>query len=379
MQKVLVVTDNYPPKLGGISNTVHLLCRSLNAEDVVVLCPCQGDTASWDSAQAFPVYRIPYQTGKTTQTLLSVLGFVKAARGIVRKERIDLVYLAKPWPVGLVGLLNPKPYIVHAYGNDVLEMKGTAKESLLSLTLRRALRVIVISEFTKERVIERGVQPHRTVLIRPKVDFDRFQGAHDSERFRREEDLGDQRIILHVGNVDSIRKGADYLIQAMPRIIKKVPDALLVIIGAGDTSRLEMLVPKNSVANNVRILGPRPENVVTGYFRECELFAMPSRYIREKGDVEGFGIVFLEANACGKAVIGGNSGGIPDAVVDSETGLLVDPDDVEDIAAKITLLLEDQELARRLGRNGYERVKRQFTLDKYGVEFCKKVLEPLQG
>jgi phosphatidylinositol alpha-1,6-mannosyltransferase len=165
------------------------------------------------------------------------------------------------------------------------------------------------------------------------------------------------------------RKGLDMTIKAMPKILKAIPNALYLIVGNGpDLERLNQLAKEHDVADHVRIVKNCGDADLPNYYHACDVFCMPSRYIKEKGDVEGFGIVFLEANACKKAVLGGKSGGQPDAIEDGKTGLLCNPESPEDIADKLIHLLRDPDRMLAMGEYGYERVKNHFQAHHYGPE-----------
>ena len=171
------------------------------------------------------------------------------------------------------------------------------------------------------------------------------------------------RVILTLARVVP-RKGHDQVIAALPQILATVPTAKYLICGTGPgkyVERLRRQVEKLGLHDAVIFGGYIEPGQLNAVYNLCDVYVMPSREIEEEGDVEGFGITFLEANACQKPVIGGNSGGIPDAVSDGETGYVVDPTDPSAIASAVTELLRDSALADRLGRQGYDRVTRLYT------------------
>lgn len=374
MRSVLLVSNDYPPSVGGIANILHLICSALAPERVAVLAQDAPGAAAFDARQPFRMHRERYDAGGV-RALVSTLRYARRVRRIVRETRPDLLYFDKPWPLGMVGLLMRRrgiPYVVHTFGNEVLEPRHRIIERIRAAVLRNAERVIVISNFTRDAVEALGVPRERTAMIRPKVDLAQFGVPVDVDAFKAKEGLAGKRVILTVGRLVE-RKGMDRVIEALPEIARSVPDVAYVIVGEGkDESRLRELAQRHGVAD--RVLFPGNRNVVA-FYHACDVFAMISRYIVERGDVEGFGVVYLEANACRKPVVGGNSGGVPDAVVDGETGLLVEADDVPGVAAALARLLNDAELRRRMGEAGHARVKREFTLDKYGEEFIRLVLD----
>jgi len=165
-------------------------------------------------------------------------------------------------------------------------------------------------------------------------------------------------VILTVGNLVE-RKGHDVVLKSLPKVLKEVPNTVYLIVGDGEQKQnLKELVDELGLGEQVIFTGRVPEKELPQYYNACDVFIMPSREIGS--DIEGFGIVFLEAGACSKPVIGGRSGGIIDAVEDGVSGILVDPTNVDEISQTLITLLTDDELARRLGRQGRKRVEEDF-------------------
>jgi phosphatidylinositol alpha-1,6-mannosyltransferase len=172
------------------------------------------------------------------------------------------------------------------------------------------------------------------------------------------------------------RKGQDKVIEALPLIKREIPDIRYVICGRGnDEARLRRIAAEKGVAGEVVFAGFVPNEERGAFYDACDVYVMPSREIPEKGDIEGFGMTYLEANSFGKPVIGGMSGGVSEAVIDGVTGLLVDPCDVEAIAGACIRLLRDPVLAGRLGRQGRDRVVREFNWDV----ICGELADMLGG
>jgi phosphatidylinositol alpha-1,6-mannosyltransferase len=193
----------------------------------------------------------------------------------------------------------------------------------------------------------------------------------------RQKLLGDgykNRVIVTVGNLVS-RKGHDMVIRALPRLAQTIPDITYLVVGNGPhRQQLEELACSIGVRDHVVFAGVVPDRDLPDVYALSDVFAMPSRAHLDTCDVEGFGLVFLEANACGKPVVAGRSGGIPEAVEDGVTGLLVNPTDAEDIARAIGKLLTDTDLARRMGHQGRVRVVTRFTWEAI-IKRVEKSLE----
>jgi phosphatidylinositol alpha-1,6-mannosyltransferase len=186
--------------------------------------------------------------------------------------------------------------------------------------------------------------------------------------------LGDRykdQVILTVGNLVA-RKGHDTTICALPRLLQRVPDVTYLIVGDGpNLNQLETLATRLGVRNRVIFAGRMADEVLAEVYALCDVFVMSSRVNLDEKDVEGFGIVFLEASACAKPVIGGRSGGVPEAIVDGVTGLLIDPNDPRQLSDTIALLLTDREFANRLGEQGRVRAVNDFS--------WRRVADKVQG
>jgi phosphatidylinositol alpha-1,6-mannosyltransferase len=228
----------------------------------------------------------------------------------------------------------------------------------------------VISEFTRQRFIAKGVKKELIKVLYPGVDIDSFH-PQDCSGLREIQGLKGKKVILSVGRLTK-RKGFDMVIKVLPLVLQKVPNAVLLICGKGElTAQLRKMAKSYNLDEQVIFTGYVSNAELPLYYNLCDVFIMPSREYSQV-DAEGFGIVYLEAGACGKPAIGGRSGGIPDAILDGETGLLVDPGDREDIANAIIKILSDDNLARQLGENARRRIE-----EKFQWKFSSRLLEDL--
>jgi phosphatidylinositol alpha-1,6-mannosyltransferase len=282
---------------------------------------------------------------------------------LLKKENIQYVHCAHVLSTGIVGLLLKQltgvKYIVYTHSADVLQyQKNPIIKSLLVAILKQADKVVCNSLFTREKLLSLGTDPQKIRLIYPKTDPEKFESC-DGVWLPSKFGLKKNKIILSVNRLVE-RKGNDTVIRAMVQVIKKVPDAVYVIGGHGPyRKQLESLVNELNLRDTVLFLGSVKNEDIGRLYKACDVFVMMSRNIRDE-DVEGFGISFLEAGVCGKPVVGGNSGGIPEAVQDGLTGFLVDPHNVDVLADVLVRLLTDASLAAELGQNGQKRVRDQF-------------------
>src|SRR5262245_4526160 len=361
--KSLLVSHRYfPPQAGGISHFMGSMASALGPEQVCCLTSVPYGLDSRMEDGGVQVYRRPAAFSSTTSVQAINLGLVLSQ--IMLIERPQIIQLAMAYE-GYIGLWLRRwlrlPFVIYAHGNEVLD----AMESEWP-TPRRALlqadRVLACSHFTSDLVKKLGVDPKRAVVVHPGCDADRFRPLQSNETLR-EKLLGPRgkrhRIILTVGGLGNL-KGQDMVIRALPHLLRTVPDVTYVIVGPGPQAGLDQLAHELGVRDHVIFTGLIPDDDLPAIYALCDLFIMPSRQDLAQHSVEGFGLVYLEANACGKPVIGGRSGGIPEAVVHGVTGLLVDPDDPEDIANAVRTLLTNRERATQLGEQGRSRVVNEF-------------------
>ncbi|MCK4326421.1 glycosyltransferase, partial [bacterium] len=208
-------------------------------------------------------------------------------------------------------------------------------------------------------------------VIPPGVDSLRFRPDLDADAVLKKHHLFGRQVILTVSHLVR-RKGHANVIRALPNVLRKVPNAVYLIVGRGaEEVHLRKLVHDLGLQDKVIFVTRVTDEQLPLYYNVCQVFIMPSYEIKEEGDVEGFGIVFLEANACGKPVIGGRSGGVEDAIINGETGLLVNPLNVVEIANALTRILTDREFAERLGRQGGKRAERELSWK----QVTKRILE----
>lgn len=272
---------------------------------------------------------------------------------------------------------------MYAHGNEILDAEKSAWPKPRQ-SLQQAARVLAVSEFTAGLVRRLGVEPERITVLHPGCDVERFRPLPASS-FLREQLLqhhSHDRVILTVGNLVP-RKGHDMVIKALPRILHGIPNAVYLVVGDGPyRGNLERLAVETGVRERVVFAGRRPNEQLAEIYALADVFAMPSRMQVESCDVEGFGLVYLEANACGKVVVAGRCGGAADAVVDGVSGLVVDPRSPEDIAESIGSVLASADLASRLGEQGRRRVLRDFTWERFADPtttpgFCTRNWTPI--
>lgn len=375
----LLLALAFPPHIGGIQTIMYEICTHLPRGEVEVLAPWTPGDEAFDAECDLTIHRRSiHQIGHTAYLIDTGLGklispllsqfrrYLLATTPLLAKGSFDLIQCSHFSVAPAAYVLSRRfevPYVLYTYAQEIMPPHAPRSRPATWLIGRWAMQhahaVFTISEFTRREVLKWGVPEERVVKIPLGPTRVAQASRTDVERLRSQLDLGGKRAILTVGRLVE-RKGQDMVLQAMPQILAQVPNAVYLIAGTGPMEHaLRKIAADESVEDHVIFLGDIQHEQIGPYYAIADVFIMASRAILEKGDIEGFGLVFLEANAFAKPCIGGRAGGVPDAVLDGQTGLLVDPWNPEEIAQATVRLLQDRELASRLGKNGQLRVERE--------------------
>ena len=341
--KSLLITLEYPPDIGGIAEYYKTFVEEPGAH-ISVLCLKPFNARFWW------VFRFPRVVRE------------------MRRVGAESIFVGHILPLGHIALIIywffGKPYTVFVHGLDVLQKMPRVKRFFIRKILFFSKEVIANSKFTAKQVQKKySVPGSKLRVVYPKINVARIEnGAHTAPVITK----SDSYILLTVGRLQA-RKGFDKVIEAIAFLNKRRETQnesnnarfeYWIIGEGGDRARLEHLAASLGIAGIVRFFGKVAVPDLYGYYKACDGFIMPSREI--DGDIEGFGIVFLEAAVFKKPVVGGQSGGVPEAVIDGVTGILVDPLNVEEIAYAILRLSKDARTSRAFGEAGYRRVRREF-------------------
>ncbi|MDK8191588.1 glycosyltransferase family 4 protein [Paenibacillus sp. UMB7766-LJ446] len=362
MNKVFVAID-FPPEKGGIHDYAYGLISQIPAEETTVLTnkiKNVAESEQFDQKTDFKIIRkrIFWNSNKL---LLILSQFILIIQLIILKwgKKTDEIHFVNIFPVGIAGPFMKTffgvKYFPYVHGLDVMGMVNSKLFPLLLFILRRSDKVIANSQYTKSKLMELGIPEMQIVIIPPGLNVSKLIGGSEfNEDIRDKYDLHGKKVMITVSRLVE-RKGHDVTLKAISHVIEQIPNLKYLICGDGPhRGELERLVTQYGLDSVVVFTGGITDHELHRLYECSDLFIMPSRDIKEKGDVEGFGIVFLEANYYRLPVIAGNSGGIPDAVKDKITGYLVDPMDEKEIACRIEELITDEGLARTMGDNGYE-------------------------
>jgi phosphatidyl-myo-inositol dimannoside synthase len=370
--RLLLLTIDFPPAPGGVQNLLGHLAGGLTpAWQVTVLAPAAAGDAAWDRTQPYTVVRSRPRVGGT----LSLVGLQARALLEILRRRPQVIVcghvLLGPW-CRVVSALLRVPYVAMAYA---YEIRSPRMRAIARVALRGARRVVTLSEFSRRAVEAHGIAPESITVIRPGAAVEVEAAGSGAD----ETEAPGARVLLSVGRLVDAYKGHDMVIRAMPLILARVPMARYVVVGDGPLRRhLERLCVSLGVSPAIRFVGQASDAAVDRWYRRCEVFVLAGRESGAGGG-EGFGMVLVEANLRGKPVVGGRSGGIPDAVIDGQTGILVDPLDPADIADAVTRLLTEPELAARLGRDGRRRALDELTWPRYTEQFARLLTQVVAG
>ncbi|MDA2932747.1 glycosyltransferase family 4 protein [Acidobacteria bacterium AH-259-D05] len=301
--------------------------------------------------------------------LVPFLFWRRAALEVMRRKPVDVIHCGHIF-TGLVGYWlwrrTGRPYVMYTYAQEVmpphLSRGKFCHRALGNLVLGNAEIVFAPSDFTRNQLKHWPIKNDRLLKLPLGVDATYFTPQQASTELVSQLGIRGRPTILTVARLVE-RKGHDMVLLALPKVLKDIPHAVYLIVGDGpERARLEKLAHKLGLTSHVRFVGQVPDTLP--YYRLCDVFIMVSRSIPQKGDFEGFGLVFLEANACGKPVIGGQAGGVPDAIKDEQTGLLVNPQSPHEIASALIRLMSNRSFAAQLGANGLAWVTRKRSWDQ---------------
>ncbi len=366
MKNILVISELFIPTKGGTAVWFDEVYRRLGGKDIhIVTAQVEGSEAH-DAHHPNSVHRINLQriAWLRPESLAMYIKLLMKCLRLVLTHRIDAVHAGRVLPEGLVGLLVArlfrKPLITYAHGEEITTWRQSGKFKAMRFTYRHSNRVIANSRFTKKELLNLGVHPEKILLISPGVDIDRFRPGLDYIDLKNRLKLGEnQKLILSVGRLTR-RKGFDRVIESLQCLRDQGIEVHYAIIGIGeDREYLESLATSYNVWDYVHFLGHVPTQELPRWYNACDLFVMPNREI--DGDTEGFGMVFLEAAACGKPAIAGLAGGTGDAVEHEVTGFRIDGSTSQEVAINLLRLLKDKDLVHSISEKALERTVNHYS------------------
>ncbi len=344
--RVLLVTLEYPPFFGGVANYYDNLIKYWPENDRIFVLNNNGG-----------------ELINKKRPFLKWLPSIRKINNEIKKNKIDHVMVGHLLPLGtamfLISKFTKTPYSVFIHGMDFdFALKNFRKRILAKMILQNAKHIFCANSYVADKVKKILQESDKVFVVNPGIDMNHELRIMNHE-LRKKYNLGDNFVLLTVGRLVK-RKGVDKVLESLPAVIKTVPNLKYIILGNGpEIENYKLRVANFGLEKHVNIITDASDQRKWAWYDACDIFIMPSREI--KGDYEGFGIVYLEANLAEKPVIAGDSGGVRDAVMDGVNGILVNPDETGEIAKAILRLANDKEYRLKLGKNGYDRAINNFS------------------
>lgn len=397
--KILLITEWFFPHSGGMEVILYNLIKNSRHDNYIVYAPFTAGCREFDKKQDFRIIRSRFwsQRGIGGRNILirsyTLFKLILHSLWLTYSCKIDIIFFGSLhlymgiWAL-ILQAFTRRPCFAFIFAEGIertLRDERTAVKLLARfaiLALRKMDRLIAGSNYTVNKLLNWKVSPERIIENLPCVDLEKFKPGLECGDILKRHGIENKKIILTVSRLEK-SKGVDLVIEALPDILKRFPDAVYLVVGSGaEEQRLCLLAKELDLSDKVIFSGDisayADNSQLPRYYNTCDVFIVANHVVKSWNETEGFGIVFLEANACGKAVIGGLSGGTKDAIINNVTGVLIDAEKKEQIIDSISRLLNDKDLAGQLGRNGRLRVEKEFGWGNYVNNIREGVMNVLQ-
>jgi phosphatidylinositol alpha-1,6-mannosyltransferase len=368
----VLLSENFPPSVGGSSRWFWEVYRRMPAASTLVLAGDQVAASAAELACEVPVARLPLTMGDWGLVSVAAMSsYWRACRAVqqsLQRRNIApkkaVLHAGRCLPEGWIAWLLARRYnlryVVYVHGEDVTAAATSRQHRFMVQRVLRGAAIVIANSCNTREILLRDwkLASNRVRVLYPGVDAERFRPATPDESFRAARGWQGRTVILTVGRLQQ-RKGHDHLIESLVQVKLQVPNVLYAIAGAGEErSRLEQLTAQHDLQGHVQFLGEVDDKLLVPCYQQCDLFALPNRAVGH--DLEGFGMVLLEAQACGKAVLAGNSGGTRETLRNGETGRIAACDTPATLATALCELLGDRERLAEMGRAGREWIESRF-------------------
>ncbi len=366
----LLIPGDFPPVVSGIATYFYEIWNALSPEKCFILAAQDEGWASFDARSRLRIIRRRIPTGDSTKAkiLKGLLHTFWTVRLHLRYN-FNIIHCGQVLSSGVTGWFMKKifgvPYIVYVYGSETFRF-GHSRLLLAAIKsfLGNAELIIPNSQFTKEEFLALGLPENKFKVITPGVDISRFYPTQKDAELVDRWNLAGKIVLLTVARLDE-RKGHDNVIAAVSFLKAYYPNLVYLVVGKGrEEERLRNMARELEVEDRIRFCGYVSDTDLPKYYNLCDIFMLLNRQSiandRLRGDYEGFGIVFLEASACGKPVIAGDFGGIADAVEDQKSGFIIDGTRIPIITDQIRQLIASNELRTKIGEYGLQRARQNF-------------------
>jgi phosphatidylinositol alpha-1,6-mannosyltransferase len=376
-KKVLVLTENFPPKSGGSGRWFWELYSRLPKEDYIIVTDTVEDN-SIDKQIENTIIRIPLKCAEWGFKSFCGLGFywrsVKAVNKLIKQHQITHIHCGRVMHEGviawLVSLFTKVQIVCCIHGEDIETAATSREQSLMVKQVCGKADMLICNSLNSQNIARRlNYDPGNTVVLHPGADCERFIPVPSDLEFKQHMRWAEHSVILTVGRLQA-RKGHDKMIEAMPNILAAHPKTLYCIIGDGDQKpRLLELVVELQLEKNVLFLNEISDEQMIKCYQQCDIFILPNRTIAN--DIEGFGMVLVEAQACGKVVIAGDSWGTVETMLPEQTGFIIDCTKSDVISTTINKLLSNAALTKSMGEKGVTFVNEMFDWKSHVVKAKK--------
>ncbi|WP_448249775.1 glycosyltransferase family 4 protein [Thalassotalea agariperforans] len=369
MKKTLLISEVFPPVHGGSGRWFWELYNRLPKNEYVIAAgECEGQE-TFDKTHDLNLTRLNLTSNKWGLRSITALLFYWrtfwALKKIIKTEKITHIHCGRCLPEGFMGYLLHKfsgvPYISYIHGEDI-EAANTSRELrwIVSRVLKNASTLICNSQNSQSLLVNNWpVDPKKTTVLNPGVDAEQFKPTTKDETIKKGLGWHERTVVLTVGRLQE-RKGQDMMIKALPVIISKIPNILYAIVGGGEEkAKLVALTKTLNIEKHVLFMSEVNDQQMIEAYQQCDIFILPNRTVGQ--DIEGFGMVLVEAQACGKPVIAGNSGGTTETMRLNETGYIIDCTQQDNISHTLIKLLNNRELLTDMGAQARQHV--ELTLD----------------
>jgi phosphatidyl-myo-inositol dimannoside synthase len=371
--KVLFLCDWFLPHAGGARVYYYNLYQNFAKQfghSVTILTKKVPGWEAFDEEQSGGGFRIlrfgkPLDNWKYHQ-LPRILGPLMRSCLLLAQERFDMIHFGDLYPQGVLSLglkqVLGQRYLAYCHGEEITQTdRRRYQPKVRNMIYREADTVVAANEYARQNLIRIGIPEGRIRKITPGVDGNRFQPRRPPEALIRQYSLDGKTVLLTVGRLVP-RKGHAAALGAIRELLPEFPHLAYLIVGTGpEEQALRHQAIEQGISRVVHFAGSVSDAALPEYYNACDLYMMPTFDERVSGDAEGFGMVFLEANACAKAVLAGRSGGTSEAVIHGHTGLLVNPQDPRELVTALRGLLQNHTLRTTLGQNGRQRVEAEFS------------------
>jgi phosphatidylinositol alpha-1,6-mannosyltransferase len=369
--RFLVMADSFLPHSGGSRVYYANLYKNLleqYPDTITLLTKKVPGWRNFDSQNINQRFRIsrrfnPLPNWKYGQLPKAFPQLVHASATLAA-GRYDCMHCCDLFPQALNGVALSAvfglPLLIFCHGDEISQTdRRRFQPRVRDFVYRRADALVAANQYAKDGLLRIGIPSNRIHKVTPGVDLEHFRPGSPSKGLVDRFALAGKKVLLTVARLVP-RKGHRIVLEALSVVSKQIPNLKYLIVGEGpEKERLEQIVQQLQLGGVVTFVGDVSHEQIAEFYKLCDIFIMINR-LEGGGDVESFGMVFTEANAMGKVVIGGRSGGTAEAVLDGTTGFLVDPESAPDVAGRLLLLLNDEELARSMGSAGLKRVIHEF-------------------